>query len=149
MYCKLQELQGIEYMPASFLIPLVTLLRRYFFKVLQDLYTNLAFSGTKRLLFPFLTFGWYHKGIFVLYIFFKNWLITRLSGPEMSSFYKIFNASQVDKSCIDKIYFLVHILQVTDFVGSLKNVIYSSLFDIIGMARKSMYIQVGVSRFPI
>ena len=53
MYCKLQELQGIEYMPASFLIPLVTLLRRYFFVVLQELYTNLTFFGTKRLIFPF------------------------------------------------------------------------------------------------
>ena len=36
MYCKLQELQGIEYMPASFFILLVTLLRRYFFVVLQE-----------------------------------------------------------------------------------------------------------------
>ena len=53
MYCKLLELQGIEYMPASFSIPLVTLLRRYFFVVLQELYTNLTFFGTKRLIFPF------------------------------------------------------------------------------------------------
>ena len=50
MYCKLQELQGIEHMPASFFIPVVTLLRRYFFVVLQELYTNLTFSGTKRLI---------------------------------------------------------------------------------------------------
>ena len=39
MYCKLQELQGIEYMPASFFIRLVALLRSYFFVVLQELYT--------------------------------------------------------------------------------------------------------------
>ena len=58
----------------------------------------------------------------------------------MSSFYNFFTVSQVDKSCIDKIYLLVQILRVTDFVGSLKTIIYSSLFDIIGMARKSMYI---------
>ena len=55
MYCKLQELQGIEYMPASFSIPLVTLLLRstLLLVVLQELYCNLTFFGTKRLIFPF------------------------------------------------------------------------------------------------
>ena len=57
MYYKLQELQGIEYIPASLFIPLLTLLRRYFFAVLQELYTNLTFSGTKRLLFLFSNSG--------------------------------------------------------------------------------------------
>ena len=57
----------------------------------------------------------------------------------MSSLYKIFTVSQVDKSCIDKIYLPVQILRLTDYVGSLKNIINSSLFDVIGMARKSMY----------
>ena len=51
----------------------------------------------------------------------------------MSSLYKFFTVSKVDKSFIDKIHFLVQILRVTDFVGSLKNISYCYLFDITGI----------------
>ena len=73
----LQELQGIEYMPASFFIPLVNILRRYFFVVLQELYTNLTFYGTNRFILR----------VFSYFIFF---FIIRLFGGKKKLFLQNF-----------------------------------------------------------